>query len=93
MFVARHEKGTVATEGQSILSFAIWTLSKGRRRAICTVRSHAAGGEVLATVDGEPWLAKTGPDLATLVSTADDWKRPFLANGWTPQLDPVGREV
>jgi hypothetical protein len=78
------KNGLSETEGQSILMFEIWTLSKGCRRAICTLRSHAAGGEVLATVDGEAWLAKSGPDLATLMATADDWKTPFLANGWTP---------
>ena len=40
--------------------------------------------DTLATVAGEAWFAKTGPDLATLMSTANDWKQPFLAHGWTP---------
>ena len=45
--------------------------------------THALGGEMVCSVDGELQQSKASHDLTVLEATAEEWKQAFLAKGWT----------
>jgi hypothetical protein len=60
----------------------VWTLTKGERRACCSLWSHPLGGEVRLTVDGEWVRGETHREGLALLDVALEWKRQFEGKGW-----------
>lgn len=60
----------------------VWTLRKGSRVAVCTLRSHPIGGEAIVTTDGEWQRGQAGRDGMALFDLAMEWRKQFEGKGW-----------
>lgn len=62
----------------------LWTLKKGRHRAICSLWNHPTRrAELRCTVDGDLAQSHADHDGLHLIDLAQTWKDQFLSKGWT----------
>jgi hypothetical protein len=61
----------------------VWTLGKGKRKAICELWTHPIGGEIRVEVAGEFVRSEAGLDGLTLIDLAVQWRQQFVEKGWS----------
>jgi hypothetical protein len=60
-----------------------WTLTKGKRTAVCVLWNHPVGAEMRLDVDGEMTQTKASRDLGQLLDASDAWKAALQEKDWT----------
>ena len=70
------------------MSFAeLWTLSKGRRQASCSLWNHPVRkAELRCVVDGEIVQSHADNDGLALLDLAQEWNAQFQEKGWTTDV-------
>jgi hypothetical protein len=62
----------------------VWVLTKGAKRARCTLWTHPIGAEVRVEAAGEFVRSQAGREVLALVELATTWKAQFQGKGWAP---------
>jgi hypothetical protein len=60
----------------------VWVLTKGSKRAHCSLWTHPIGAELRVDAAGEFVRSQAGRDVLTLVDLAATWKTHFEGKGW-----------
>ena len=62
----------------------LWTLTKGKREAVCVLWNHPVGAEMRLDVDGDLMQSKASrATFGELLDAAAEWRRAFEEKGWS----------
>jgi hypothetical protein len=70
-------------DGQPREAALVWLLTKGTKRARCTLWTHPIGAELRVEAAGEFVRSQAGGDVLALIEIGETWKAQFQDKGWT----------